>query len=111
MRSRYLGLVKRDVRLTPAEMCDLIVRPLITEKTASDESLSRVAFLVRIEATKGEIKAAVENLFNVKVEKVNTLISKGKTKRFRGHLGVRSDFKKAYVTLKSGQSIDLTGVK
>jgi large subunit ribosomal protein L23 len=67
-----------------------------------------VVFRVRKEASKPEIKAAIEGLFNVKVEAVNTLNVKGKVKRFRGRVGRRSDVKKAIVTLAAGQSIDVT---
>ena len=67
-----------------------------------------IVFRVAIDATKPQIKAAVEGLFGVKVDGVNTLIAKGKTKRFRGRPGQRSDVKKAYVKLAQGQSIDLT---
>ena len=67
-----------------------------------------VVFKVTIDATKPEIKAAVENLWGVKVKAVNTVVTKGKTKRFKGIMGKRSDFKKAYVTLEDGQSIDVS---
>ena len=71
----------------------------------------QVTFRVAKDASKPEIKAAVENLFDVKVKAVNTLIQKGKTKRFKGVMGRRSDFKKAIVTLEEGQTIDTgTGV-
>ena len=69
---------------------------------------SQVVFRVAIDATKPEIKAAVEGLFGVKVLAVNTLVQKGKTKRFKGRPGVRSDVKKAFVKLAEGQTIDLT---
>ena len=74
----------------------------------SRERLYQVVFKVLLEATKPEIKAAVEGLFDVKVLAVNTLVVKGKAKRFRGRPGQRSDWKKAIVTLAHGQSIDLT---
>ena len=70
----------------------------------------RVTFAVSIDATKPEIKAAVEMLFNVKVKAVNTIMLKGKTKTFRGRSGRRNDMKKAMVTLAEGQNIDLMGV-
>jgi large subunit ribosomal protein L23 len=71
----------------------------------------QVVFDVAIDATKTQIKEAVEKLFSVKVKAVNTMVRKGKVKRFRGHLGVRNDVKKAVVTLVDGQSIDIsTGV-
>ena len=87
---------------------DIIRAPLITEKTTVLSEQNKVVFKVAEDATKDEIAAAVEALFNVAVVKVNTVITKGKTKRFRGIMGRRSDFKKAIVTLADGQSIDVT---
>jgi len=88
---------------------DTIVRPLVTEKATMGNEHGQVSFVVAITATKPEIKAAVEMLFNVKVTAVNTSILKGKTKNFRGRPGRRSDTKKAIVTLSEGQAIDLMG--
>mgnify|MGYP006212831619 CR=1 FL=1 len=87
---------------------DVIVAPHITEKATLLSEHNAVVFKVADKATKPEIKAAVEALFNVKVTKVNTLTQKGKTKRFRGFLGRRSDVKKAIVTLAEGQSVDIS---
>ncbi len=87
---------------------DTILAPLITEKATVLSEQNKVIFRVALEATKDEIAEAVEELFKVKVTKVNTLIQKGKTKRFRGRPGRRSDVKKAIVTLQDGQSIDIT---
>jgi len=87
---------------------DTIIAPVITEKATVLSEQNKVVFRVAMEATKDEIAAAVEELFKVKVTKVNTLIQKGKTKRFRGREGRRSDVKKAIVTLQEGQSIDIT---
>ena len=87
---------------------DTIVAPLITEKATLLTEQNKVVFRVAQDATKDEIAAAVEELFKVKVIKVNTLITKGKTKRFRGILGKRSDVKKAIVTLQEGQTIDIS---
>ena len=87
---------------------DVIVAPHITEKATLLSEQNAVVFRVANDATKPQIKAAVEALFSVKVEGVNTLIQKGKTKRFRGRPGVRSDVKKAYVQLAEGQSIDMS---
>ena len=87
---------------------DIITAPIITEKATMGSENGQVTFRVPLTATKPEIKAAVEALFNVKVRAVNTLIQKGKTKRFRGLPGRRSDMKKAIVTLAAGQSIDVT---
>ena len=88
---------------------DTIVRPLVTEKATMGNEHGQVSFVVAITATKPEIKAAVEMLFNVKVTAVNTSILKGKTKNFRGRPGRRSDTKKEIVTLAEGQAIDLMG--
>ncbi|MFN8723762.1 MAG: 50S ribosomal protein L23 [Rhodospirillales bacterium] len=98
-------------KLTQERMYDVILSPVITEKSSRVSEHNQVTFRVPLDATKPEIKAAVEGLFKVKVTAVNTLIQKGKTKRFRGIMGRRSDFKKAVVTLAQGQSIDIaTGV-
>lgn len=90
------------------EHYDVIRKPIITEKaTLAGELANAVTFEVAKSASKPEIKSAVEALFGVKVKAVNTTITKGKTKRFRGRPGVRSDVKKAYVTLEAGNSIDV----
>jgi large subunit ribosomal protein L23 len=93
--------------LTPRHY-DVIVAPMITEKATLLSEQNKVVFQVAMDSTKDEIATAVEQLFKVKVTKVNTLIQKGKTKRFRGRPGRRSDLKKAIVTLQEGQSIDIT---
>lgn len=87
---------------------DIILTPAITEKSTMASEHNQVVFNVRRGATKPQIKAAVEQLFEVKVKSVNTLNRKGKVKRFKGVLGRRSDTKKAIVTLEDGQSIDVT---
>ena len=87
---------------------DVIVSPIITEKATIAAEANKVVFKVAKDATKSEIKAAVEKLFNVKVESVNTLVRKGKKKMFRGVRGQQSDVKKAVVTLAEGHSIDIT---
>jgi large subunit ribosomal protein L23 len=87
---------------------DTILSPVITEKATVLSEQNKVVFRVAEDATKDEIAAAVEELFKVRVIKVNTLITKGKTKRFRGIMGRRNDVKKAIVTLAEGQSIDIT---
>ena len=86
---------------------DTILAPVLTEKATYLSEQNKVVFRVAEDATKDEIAAAVEELFKVKVTKVNTLIQKGKTKRFRGRPGRRSDVKKAIVTLAEGYSIDI----
>ena len=87
---------------------DTILAPVITEKATLLSEQNKVVFRVDYTASKDEIAAAVEALFKVNVVKVNTLNVKGKTKRFRGIMGRRSDVKKAIVTLQEGQSIDVT---
>ena len=87
---------------------DVIVAPHITEKATVLSEQNKVVFQVAKDASKDEIASAVETLFNVTVTKVNTLVMEGKTKRFRGIRGKRSDIKKAIVTLAEGQSIDVT---
>ena len=99
---------KRKPVLSREAMYQVIRAPLITEKATTLSELNQVAFKVAVDATKPQIKAAVEGLFGVKVLAVNTLVQKGKTKRFRGRPGQRSDVKKAFVRLAEGQSIDFT---
>ena len=94
--------------MATARHYDTILAPVITEKATVLTELNKVVFEVAKDATKDEIAAAVEELFKVRVIKVNTLITKGKTKRFRGILGKRSDVKKAIVTLQEGQTIDIS---
>ena len=87
---------------------DIIVSPVVTEKATLASEHNKVLFKVASKATKPQIKEAVERLFDVKVVSVNTLLTKGKVKMFRGRRGQRSDVKKAVVTLAEGQSIDVT---
>lgn len=87
---------------------DIIKSPVITEKATLLSEQNKVVFKVASTATKPQIKEAVEKLFDVKVKSVNTLVTKGKTKVFRGTRGQRSDVKKAVVTLEEGQTIDVT---
>lgn len=87
---------------------DLIVAPVITEKATLASEENKVIFKVRRDATKPQIKAAIERLFDVKVEAVNTILRKGKRKTFKGTRGVQSDVKRAVVTLAEGQTIDVT---
>ena len=91
-----------------AKHYDTILAPVITEKATILSEQNKVVFRVAGDASKDEIAAAVEALFKVNVTKVNTINVKGKTKRFRGIMGRRSDVKKAIVTLAEGQSIDIT---
>lgn len=85
-----------------------ILSPVITEKATLLAERGQVVFKVDMKATKPDIRAAVEAIFDVKVTAVNTLVTKGKTKRFRGRVGRRSDVKKAIVTLAAGAKIDVT---
>jgi large subunit ribosomal protein L23 len=94
--------------MTDLRHYDVIVSPAITEKSTVASEFNQVVFNVARKASKPEIKAAVEALFGVKVTAVNTLIRKGKVKRFRGTVGRQSDVKKAIITLADGQSIDVS---
>ena len=91
-----------------AKHYDVIRKPLITEKATMASEHGAVVFEVAMSANKPQIREAVENLFGVKVKAVNTTITKGKVKRFRGQPGKRRDVKKAYVTLEEGNTIDVT---
>src|SRR5690554_358622 len=93
--------------MTDLRHYDVIIGPAITEKSTLASEAGQVVFHVARNASKPEIKAAVEALFGVKVTGVNTLVRKGKLKRFRGRLGRQSDVKKAVVTLAEGHSIDI----
>ncbi|MGB5869765.1 MAG: 50S ribosomal protein L23 [Albidovulum sp.] len=90
------------------EHYDVIVKPVVTEKATMASEHGAVVFRVAMTASKPQIKEAVEAVFGVKVKAVNTTITKGKAKRFRGRPGVRSDVKKAYVTLEEGNTIDVS---
>ena len=94
--------------MTAEKHYDVIRSPVITEKSTQAGEYNQVMFNVAPKASKPEIKAAVEALFGVKVKAVNTMIRKGKTKRFRNRPGVRNDVKKAIITLVDGQSIDIS---
>ena len=87
---------------------DTILSPVVTEKATNANEHDQIIFKVAMDATKPDIKTAVENLYSVKVKRVNTIVCKGKTKRFRGRLGKQNDYKKAIVTMVDGHSIDIT---
>ena len=89
-------------------MYGVLLSPVITEKSTLGSEHNQVTFRVPLTATKPEIKAAVEGLFEVKVKAVNTIRQDGKVKRVRGQIGRRSDYKKAVVSLEEGHSIDVT---
>lgn len=110
MLEREIDMVKTSKKSNNvnAYMYDTLTRPVITEKSMMVSEAGKVTFVVPLEASKDDIKTAVESIFNVKVVKVNTIRQFGKTKFFRGRKGERSDFKKALVTLADGQNIDVT---
>jgi large subunit ribosomal protein L23 len=101
-------MAKKQQTAPDARHYDIVLAPHITEKSTMLSETNSVVFKVAPSATKPEIKAAVEALFGVKVTGVNTMVSKGKTKRWKGRPYQRSDVKKAVVTLAEGQSIDIT---
>ena len=90
------------------QMYNTLIAPVITEKSSRGSGYNQVTFKAPLAASKPEVREAVGGLFNVKVKAVNTLVVKGKTKRFKGRMGQRSDWKKAVVTLREGHSIDVT---
>jgi len=106
--SRFRVIPRAETKLTRQQMFDTILSPVITEKATNVSEHNQVVFRVPLTATKREVKAAVEGLFNVKVTAVNTIRVMGKVKRFRGRVGRRSDYKKAIVTLAEGARIDIT---
>ena len=99
---------RNETTVSKQRLYEVIRAPLVTEKSTMASEHNQVVFRVPLNASKPEIKIAVEDLFKVKVKAINTLRQKGKSKRFRGRLGQRSDVKKAYVTLEEGHSIDVT---
>src|ERR1044072_8670463 len=102
-------MAKKPQKTAPeARHYDIVLAPHITEKSTMLSEANAVVFKVAPSASKPEIKAAIEALFNVKVTNVNTIVSKGKTKRWKGTPYRRSDMKKAIVTLAKGESIDIT---
>ena len=106
--SRFRVIPRVETRLTRQQMYDIIRAPVITEKATNATEHNQVTFRVPLTATKRQVKAAVEGLFNVNVTAVNTIRVMGKLKRFRGRPGQRSDYKKAIVRLREGQRIDIT---
>ena len=99
---------KIDLRVSENKAYQVILNPLVTEKSTQQSEFNKVLFSVPVNATKLEIKASVEKIFSVKVKAVNTILLKGKVKRFKGVLGRRSNTKKAIVTLAPGDTIDLS---
>ena len=106
--TKGLAARRRAASMSRESMYNIIRAPLVTEKATALSERNQIGFSVSLDATKPEIRQAVETLFGVTVLGVNTLIQKGKTKRFRGRPGIRSDMKKAFVQLAEGQTIDLS---
>ena len=110
--SRAIMLTRRrkaapKIAVSSERQFEVLRRPLVTEKTTLGAEFNQYSFEVAMDAAKPEIRSAVEAVFGVKVKAVNTMIVKGKAKRFRGKMGQRSNFKKAVVTLQPGQVLDL----
>jgi large subunit ribosomal protein L23 len=106
--SRFRFIPRHEPKLSREAMFDIVLAPVITEKSSMNSEHNQVTFRVALDADKRAVKAAIEGLFKVKVTAVNTILVKGKTKRFRGRPGRRSDYKKAIVTLAEGSKIDVT---
>jgi len=99
---------KIDLRMSENKAYQVILNPLVTEKSTQQSEFNKMVFSVPVNATKIEIKTSIEKIFSVKVKSVNTILLKGKVKRFKGVLGRRSNTKKAIVTLAPGDTIDLS---
>ena len=100
--------IKKEDDKLPIKFYDLIKKPIITEKGTLLSNNSQIVFSIPMNASKTIIKQAVEKLFGVNVKKINIIISKGKTKRFKGKMGKRKNEKKAIISLEEGQKIDIT---
>ena len=99
---------KIDLKISQNKAYQIILNPLVTEKATQQSEFNKMVFSVPVNATKLEVKSSVEKIFSVKVTSVNTILLKGKVKRFKGVLGRRSNTKKAIVTLAPGNTIDLS---
>ena len=99
---------KIDLKLTQNRAYQIILNPLVTEKSTQQSEFNKMVFSVPVNVTKLEVKSSIEKIFSVKVKSVNTILLKGKVKRFKGVLGRRSNTKKAIVTLAPGNTIDLS---
>ena len=99
---------KIDLKISQNKAYQIILNPLVTEKSTQQSEFNKMVFSVPLNATKLEVKASIEKIFSVKVISVNTILIKGKVKRFKGILGRRSNTKKAIVTLAPGNNIDLS---
>ena len=99
---------KIDLKISQNKAYQIILKPLVTEKSTQQSEFNKMVFSVPVNATKLEVKSSIEKIFSVKVTSVNTILLKGKVKRFKGVLGRRSNAKKAIVTLAHGNTIDLS---
>ena len=99
---------KIDIKVSQNKAYQIILNPLVTEKSTQQSEFNKMVFSVPVNATKLEVKSSIEKIFSVKVTAVNTILLKGKVKRFKGVLGRRSNTKKAIVTLAPGNTIDLS---
>ena len=99
---------KIDLKISQNKAYQIILNPLVTEKSTQQSEFNKMVFSVPVNATKLEVKSSIEKIFSVKVTAVNTILLKGKVKRFKGVLGRRSNTKKAIVTLAPGNTIDLS---
>ena len=99
---------KIDSKISQNKAYQIILNPLVTEKSTQQSEFNKMVFSVPISATKLDVKLSIEKIFSVKVLAVNTILQKGKVKRFKGVLGRRSNTKKAIVTLAPGNTIDLS---
>ena len=99
---------KIDLKISQNKAYQIILNPLVTEKSTQQSEFNKMVFSVPVSATKLEVKLSIEKIFSVKVTSVNTILLKGKVKRFKGVLGRRSNTKKAIVTLAPGNTIDLS---
>lgn len=99
---------KIDLKISQNKAYQIILSPLVTEKSTQLSEFNKMVFSVPVNATKLEVKSSIEKIFSVKVKTVNTILLKGKVKRFKGVLGRRSNTKKAIVTLAPGNTIDLS---
>ena len=99
---------KNDSKISQNKAYQIILNPLVTEKSTQQSEFNKIVFSVPVSATKLDVKLSIEKIFSVKVKSVNTILLKGKIKRFKGVLGKRSNTKKAIVTLAPGNTIDLS---
>ena len=99
---------KSDLKISANKAYQVILKPLVTEKATQLSEYNKMVFAVPVNASKLEVKSSIEKIFSVKVKTVNTIVLKGKLKRFKGILGKRSNLKKAIVTLAPGNTIDLS---